>query len=152
MHKVILAAHSDFFEALFSFEDKKQYKLKDVTQDVLKIILDCFYEINCFDKPINCYDDQLEVIATAAYLIAPILLEKAINFLMESLEEARSHQVSEILLFAQNFQIQGLEEQILTKCPPFKRRAVKSKQTRCYNIRRVFGMGDTDIESASESD
>ena len=95
MHRVILAAHSDFFEALFSFEDKKEYKIEDpnLTQEVLKIILDSFYEMNCFDKTINVYDDQeldtiLEVIATAEYLIAPFLLKKAIKLLMESLEEA----------------------------------------------------------------
>ena len=104
MHKVILAAHSDFFEALFSFEDKKEYKIEDVTQEMLKIILDCFYETDN-DKPINCYDDQLEVIATAAYLVAPILLKKAIKILMESLEEAGFDQITEILLFARNFQI-----------------------------------------------
>ena len=141
MHKVILAAHSDYFEALFSFEDKKEYKIKQVTQDVMKIILDCFYG---FDNPINWYDDQLEVIATAAYLIAPILLQKAVKTLMESLEEARSDEISEILLFARNHQIQGLEDQILTKWIQVNlRSAVKSKQTRWRKIRRVFGMGDT---------
>ena len=148
MHKVILAAHSDFFEALFSFEDKKEYKI-DLTQEELNIILDCFYEVNCFNKPWTTasgqnYDDQLKVIATAAYLIAPILLKKAIKFFIESLEEARSDQISEILLFAQNFQIQGLEDQILTKWIQVNSRsAVKSKQTRWHKIRRVFGMGDT---------
>ena len=99
-----MAAHSDFFEALFSFEDKKEYKINQVTHDVRKIILDCFYG---FDNPINLYDDQLEVIATAAYLIAPILHQKAVKTLRESLEEARSDEISEILLFARNHQIQG---------------------------------------------
>ena len=137
MHKVILAAHSDFFEALFSFEDKKEYKIGDVNQDVLKIFLDWFYEINCFDKPINCHDDQeldviLEVIATAEYFIAPFLLKKAIKILMESLQEAipfcsfeaipqaeaYSDQISKILDFSRNFQIQELEDQILSNYPP----------------------------------
>lgn len=127
MHKVILAAHSDFFEALFSFEDKKEYKIGDVTQEVLKIILDSFYEINCFDKTIDCHDDQeldmmLEVIATAEYLIAPFLLKKAIKFLLASLEEpfennpayfeAYSDPISKILDFSRNFQIKVLENQI----------------------------------------
>ena len=138
MHKVILAAHSDFFEALFSFEDKKEYKIGDVTQDVLKIFLDWFYEINCFDKPINCLDDQeldviLEVIATAEYFIAPFLLKKAIKILMEALEafaieicsfeampqaeafaDRCSDQISKIFDFSRNFQIQELEDQILS--------------------------------------
>ena len=137
MHKVILAAHSNFFEALFTYEEKKEFKIGDITQDVLKIILDSFYEINCFNKPINCHDDQeldmiLEVIATAEYLIAPFLLKKAIRILMESLEEAipfcsfeaipqaeaYSHQISKILDFSRNFQIQDLENQILSNYPP----------------------------------
>ena len=116
MHKVILAAHSEFFEALFSFEDKKEYKIQDVTQEVLKIILDCFYEVNPWTTASGQnYDDQLEVIATAANLIAPILLKKAIKILMENLEEARSDKISEILLFAWNFQIQELEDQIMNR-------------------------------------
>ena len=143
MHRVILAAHSDFFEALFSFEDKKEYKIEDpyLTQEVLKIILDSFYETNCFDKLINCHDDQefdmiLEVIATAEYLIAPFLLKKAIKTLMESLEEAipsierlrgegfsletilqaaaKSDQISKVLDFSRNFQVKELENQILS--------------------------------------
>ena len=124
MHKVILAAHSDFFEALFSFEDKKEYKIGDVNQDVLKIFLDWFYEINCFDKPINCHDDQeldviLEFIATAEYFIAPFLLKKAIKILLKSLKEAipqaeaYSDQISKILDFSRNFQIQELEDRII---------------------------------------
>ena len=147
-----MAAHSEFFEALFSFEDKKEYKIKDMTQEVLKIVLDSFYEMICLDKPINCHDEEeldmiLEVIATAEYLNAPILLKKAIKCLLESLEEARSNQISEILLFALNFQIKGLEDQVLNKWYQVNLRiALKSNQTRLHKIRRVFAMGDSDTE------
>ena len=89
----------------------------------------------------------LEVIATAEYLNAPILLKKAIKCLLESLEEARSNQISEILLFALNFQIKGLEDQGLNKWIQVNLRiALKSKQTRLHKIRRVFAMGDSDTE------
>ena len=148
-----MAAHSDFFDALFTFEDKKEYKIKDMTREELKIILDCFYEVNSVDKPWTTasgqnFDNQLEVIATAAHLIAPILLKKAIKVLMESLEKATSDQILEILLFARNFQIKGLEDQVLNKWIQVNlRRAVKSKQTRLHKIRRVLGMGDSDDDT-----
>ena len=112
-----MAAHSDFFEALFTYEDKKEYRIGDVTQNVLKIILDLFYEMNCL---INCQDDMiLEIIATAKYLFAPFLLKKAIKISLKRLKEAipqaeaYSDQISKILDFSRNFQIQELEDRII---------------------------------------
>ncbi len=56
VNKVILAAQSDFFEALFTFEDKTEYKISKVTQEVLKTIIDDFYGISTvFDK----YPDRI---------------------------------------------------------------------------------------------
>ena len=46
-----MAAQSDFFEALFNFEDKTEYVIRDVTQELLKIIIDDFYDKSTvFDK------------------------------------------------------------------------------------------------------
>ena len=77
-----MAAQSDFFEGLFTFEDKLKYKISDVSATTMKIILDAFYEID-ISKDL---DEEMakEVLATAQYFQAPFLKKKVMNFLMET--------------------------------------------------------------------
>ena len=122
-----MAAQSDFFEALFTFEDKKEYKIGDVTQEVLKIIIDISYGKAGFDKTPeemvsqdNDIDMMLIVMAQAHYFQAPFLLKSLIKGLMEEFELTIHYTfstwifdiISETLDFARNFQIRELQEEI----------------------------------------
>ena len=126
-----MAAQSDFFEALFTFEDKTEYKIGDVTQEVLKIIIDAFYDKSTvFDKRpeqiiiAQEIDMMLEIIAQAHYFQAPFFLGKTIKSVMESFELDIELSfstypylhviISETLDFARNFQIRELEIEIET--------------------------------------
>ena len=127
-----MAAQSDFFEALFTFEDKTEYVIRDVTQEILKIIIDDFYgKSTVFDKRpeqiIEEIDMMREIIAQAHYFQAPFFLRKTIKSVMESFEstiEVTENRVlntekltwiydiiSETLDFAINFQIRELQEE-----------------------------------------
>ena len=120
MHKVILAAQSDFFDALFTFEDKKEYKIGDVTQEILIIIIDSFYGMpTVFDKSpfeviiVSEIDTVQEVIAQVHYFQAPVLLRKTIKSLMEIFEATTQWTystwlydvISDTLDFSRNFQV-----------------------------------------------
>ena len=127
VNKVILASQSDFFEALFTFEDKTEYKISNVTQEVLKIIIDDFYGISTvFDKHPERFiiyqeiDMMQEVIAQAHYFQAPFILGKTIKCVVELFEfnigELYSTWIfdllSETLIFARNFLIRELQIEI----------------------------------------
>ena len=51
VHKVILAAQSDFFDGLFTFKDKMEYNIRNpdiyqyLTKENFEVVLDTFYEI-----------------------------------------------------------------------------------------------------------
>ena len=122
-----MAAQSDFFEALFTYEDKTEYKIGDVTQDIMKIIIDAFYDKSTvFDKRAEQIiiaqeiDVMREIIAKAHYFQAPFLLRKTIRSLMDCFEDKLEVTfnnwifdiISETLDFARNFQIKELEKGI----------------------------------------
>ena len=99
-----MAAQSDFFEALFTFEDKTEYVIRDVTQEILKIIIDDFYDKSTvFDYLLQSKDQIIiaqeidmmrEIIAQAHYFQAPFLLKKTIKSVMESFELTIEHTFS----------------------------------------------------------
>ena len=72
-----MAAQSDFFEGLFTFEDKLEYKISDVSEECMKIVLDAFYEIDITEE----LDEDMakEILATAQYFQAPFLKKKAMD-------------------------------------------------------------------------
>ena len=144
MHKVILAAQSDFFEALFNFEDKTEYKIGDVNHEILKIIIASFYnKTTVFDK----HPDQIrisheidmmrEIIAQTHYFQCPFFLRKTIKSVMESFELTIEHtystwifnMISETLDFARNFQIRELQIEIERL---FKHHCKCGKNGTCY--------------------
>ena len=113
-----MAAQSDFFEGLFTFEDKLKYKISDVSATTMKIILDAFYEID-ISKDL---DEEMakEVLATAQYFQAPFLKKKVMNFLIETVfNKCKFYYGSsyiqnrhEWFQFADNFQIEELKKQL----------------------------------------
>ena len=148
VHKVILAAQSDFFEALFTFEDKTEYQIRDVTQDIMKIIIDAFYDKSTvFDKrPEQIIiapeiDMMREIIAQAHYFQAQFLLRKSIKSARESFELTIEHTfstwifdiMSETLDFARNFQIRELQEEIEGL---FKKHCRCGNSNTCYFCRK----------------
>ena len=137
VNKVILAAQSDFFETLFTFEDKTEYKIGDVTQEVLKIIIDIFHGKIGFDKTPeemvsnHDIDMMLIVIAQAHYFQAPFLLKSLIKSLMDEFEVPIKYtfitwidDISKTLVFARNFQIRELQIELET---------LSKHQCRCGN-------------------
>ena len=146
MHKVIFAAQSDFFEALFTFEDKTEYKIGDVTQEVLKIIIDAFYDKSTvFDKRPGQIiisqeiDMMTEIIAQAHYFQAPFFLRKTIKSVMESFELTIEHTFStwifdiiETLDFARNFQIRELQIEIEKLFKKKCRNNIEVEKCPCY--------------------
>ena len=103
-----MAAQSDFFEGLFTFEDKLEYKISDVSETTMKIVLDAFYEINISEK----LDEEMtkEILATAQYFQAPFLKKKAINIYMSKFFV--DSKKTEIFDFARKFQIVDLEKKL----------------------------------------
>ena len=143
-----MAAQSDFFEALFTYEDKTEYKISNVTQDIMKIIIDAFYDKSTvFDKrPEQIIipqeiDMMREIIAQAHYFQAPFLLRKTIKSVMESFELTIEVTfstwiydiISETLDFARNFQIRELQEEIEGL---FKKHCRCGNNNTCYFCRK----------------
>ena len=144
-----MAAQSDFFEALFTFEDKTEYVIRDVTQEILKIIIDDFYDKSTvFDKRpeqiiiAQEIDMMREIIAQAHYFQAPFFLRKTIKSVMESFESTIEVTfstwiydiISDALDFARNFQIRELQEEIEGL---FKKHCKCANNESCY-----FCLGD----------
>ena len=44
---MVLASKSKFFDELFVAEDNRTYKISCVSDEAMKVILDCFYGIEC---------------------------------------------------------------------------------------------------------
>ena len=143
-----MAAQSDFFEALFTFEDKTEYVIRDVTQEILKIIIDDFYDKSTvFDKRpeqiiiAQEIDMMREIIAQAHYFQAPFFLRKTIKSVMESFESTIEVTfstwiydiISDALDFARNFQIRELQEEIEGL---FKKHCRCGNSNTCYFCRK----------------
>ena len=149
-----MAAQSDFFEALFTFEDKTEYVIRDVTQEILKIIIDDFYDKSTVFDLIKYpehsteqiiiaqeIDMMREIIAQAHYFQAQFLLRKSIKSARESFELTIEHTfstwifdiMSETLDFARNFQIRELQEEIEGL---FKKHCRCGNSNTCYFCRK----------------
>ena len=77
-HKVVLATQSDFFEGLFTFEDKMHYQISNpidhqLNKENFELILDTFYEI---EPDFLDQDQVVEIRRLANYLLAPFLMKK----------------------------------------------------------------------------
>ena len=87
VQKDILAAQSDFFDGLFTFEDKMEYNITNpdihqyLTKENFEMVLDTFYEIEPdFDE-----EKVLEMTILANYFLAPFLMKKCIRILVNDL-------------------------------------------------------------------
>ena len=116
VHKVILAAQSDFFEGLFtfmSFEDKKEFNITTpnihpyLTEENFKLVLDTFYEIeHDFDE-----EKALEMIVLGNYFLAPYLTKKSIGILINQMD--RDGDDGHLWEFAQRYQLEELKTAII---------------------------------------
>ena len=83
--KEILAAQSEFFNGLFTFEDKMEYNIKNpdihqyLTKENFEMVLDTFYEI----KPDFDEEKALEMTILGNYFLAPFLTKKCIRILID---------------------------------------------------------------------
>ena len=93
VHKLILAAQSEFFEGLFTFEEQKiEFHIKSppdlksyFTEENFKIVLDTFYEIDV--APDLNKEKTLEIVVLANYFLADFLMEKMMKNLVDILKE-----------------------------------------------------------------
>ena len=121
VHKLILASQSEFFEALFSFEDKKEYRLlspddpllkKYFTGENLKLVLDTFYEIEADLEE----EKTLEIIVLANYFLADFLMEKLIKNMLHQLDDRLSlpkrigNKIKELIEFSKQWNADQLKE------------------------------------------
>ena len=97
VHKLILAAQSEFFEGLFTFQDTTEYWLENpkreptiedpnpknyLTKENFEIVLDTFYEI----EPDLDEEKTREIVILANYFLADFLMEKIINTMVYELD------------------------------------------------------------------
>ena len=125
VQKVILAAQSDFFEGLFTFEDKMEYNITNpdihqyLTKENFEMVLDTFYEIEPdFDE-----EKALEMSILANYFLAPFLTKKCISTLVNDTDingksfdlgrfEKRT-KINDLLEFAKQWSLDELHKAIV---------------------------------------
>jgi len=113
VHKLVLAAQSEFFEGLFSFQDKKEYELENptdpsdpnsreseevsmnpdnpilkkyLTDENMIIVLDSFYQIDSVAYYGLSEEKILEIIILADYFLAHFLIDYLIDELKKILD------------------------------------------------------------------
>ena len=128
VQKVILAAQSDFFDGLFTFEDKMEYNITNpdihqyLTKENFEMVLDTFYEIETdFDE-----EKALEMTILANYFLAPFLTKKCISTLvndtvsigkcfdlgLSTMMTEQRMKINDLLEFAKQWSLDELHEAI----------------------------------------
>ena len=111
VHKLILAAQSEFFEGLFTFEEQKiEFHIKSppdlknyLTEENFKIVLDTFYEIDV--APDLNKEKTLEIIVLANYFLADFLMEKMMKNLVGILKSFQKDHLQKRLMTPSDLQL-----------------------------------------------
>ena len=126
---MILAAQSDFFDGLFTFEDKMEYNITNpdihqfLTTENFKMVLDTFYEIEPdFDE-----EKALDMTILANYFLAPFLMKKCIRILVIDLGldpirvspmmTEKQLEINDLLEFAKQWSLDELHKAIVKNLP-----------------------------------
>ena len=105
VHRVILAANSEFFQGLFTHEWNHEYWIGGVPKKAMKLILDHFY---CQELSHQLTEEEhLDLIIWADYFAAPAILKTCMDFLL------RKGFSSQLLEFSRQHHLRSLEERLL---------------------------------------
>ena len=124
-----MAAQSDFFDGLFTFEDKMEYNITNpeihqfLTTENFKMVLDTFYEIEPdFDE-----EKALDMTILANYFLAPFLMKKCIRILVIDLGldpirvspmmTEKQSEINDLLEFAKQWSLDELHKAIFKNLP-----------------------------------